>query len=107
MDKLSLGLFVTVSGMGIVFLSLSFLWVVMESFSIKKKNKPITINDNSDDTVSEHLLVIIAAACTVALDTEFEIKKITLIKERRVTNSLWAFIGRLGDYNNSFKGDRK
>lgn len=102
MNNISLGIFVTVSGMGIVFLSLTFLWLVMSMFSIKKKNR-FTINSDKHDDISDHLLVIIAAACTAALENDFEIKKITLIKERRKTNSLWAFIGRLGESGNTIK----
>jgi len=105
MDNMSLGLFVTISGMGIVFLSLAFLWIIMSMFSFKKPKK-FSVNNNSDD-ISDHLLVIIAAACTAALENDFEIKKITLIKERRTTNSLWAFIGRLGEFGNTIKGVNK
>jgi len=106
MDNVQLGIFVTISGMGIVFFSLFLLSIIMAGFSLKKKKK-FSVSNENESGISDHILVVIAAACTAALETDFEIKKITLIKERRITNSLWAFIGRVEALGNTFKGDKK
>ncbi|MDD5089344.1 MAG: OadG family protein [Candidatus Wallbacteria bacterium] len=94
-DKLVFGAEVTVVGLGVVFISLTVLWLITAVLFSKKKPSAMLGLSQNDSCTDGRLLAILTAACIAALEDDFEIKKITLIKERRITDSLWSFQGRL------------
>ena len=92
-EGFKLGFEVTLIGMGVVFLALFFLYLIMVSFSFKEYFKGKRIF-KMDDDIDPEIVAVISAACVAVLERDFEIKKITLIKEHRHINSLWSFYAR-------------